>query len=65
MGQPEKTKQSGAVASSWRVVARCNGAMVIWDVEFSREGYKIKKVLGQKSILSNKEWTKKTESFQF
>ena len=39
--------------------------MVIWDVEFSREGYKIKKVLGQKSILSNKEWTKKLNHFNF
>jgi len=25
------------------------GAMVIWVVEFSREGYKIRKVFGQKS----------------
>ena len=26
--------------------------MVIWDVEFSIEGYKIRKVFGQKSISS-------------
>ena len=45
MGQPEKTKQSGAVASWRRVVAWCNGGMVIWIVNFSREG-KILKIPG-------------------
>ena len=52
MGQPEKTKQSGAVASRRRVVARCNGAIVIWIVKFLKEGYKIKKDFRQKSLLS-------------
>ena len=51
MGQPEKTKQSGAAASR-RVVARCNGAIVIWIVKFLKEGYKIKKDFRQKSLLS-------------
>ena len=51
MGQPEKTKQSGDVASR-RVVARCNGAIVIWIVKFLKEGYKIKKDFRQKSLLS-------------
>ena len=46
MGQPEKTKQSGAVASR-RVVARCNGAIVIWIVKFLKEGYKTKRVFGK------------------
>ena len=38
-----QTKRRGGVTASRRVVARCNGAIVIWIVKFLKEGYKIKK----------------------